>query len=148
MDEKNTIKKVIKYCLIITMLLSVTSCKKQKLHKIRYKIHILNYGEYGEYSSLEIGVSPRYEDVLPVPDTDAFDYWEYEYWGLKDGDYVAFSTMARLSIYYEKWIYIDDVEVAYSKIKNHDYKYYSEYVLETRGYGDSVEYRGFTYREN
>jgi hypothetical protein len=147
MDEKNAIMKRTKLILFFTLLITIGSCKKEKLHKIKFKIHVLNYGQYGIYSNLEIGVWPRYEDVLPNLGDNLLDYWEYEYLGLKNGDYVSFLTSARLSIYYEKWIYIDDVEVAYCKIKNDDYKYYNDYVIETRGYGDSIQYRGFTYIE-
>lgn len=145
MDAKNTIKSVI---ICIAIALALSGCKKEKLHKIKYTMRILNYGVYGGLSMPEIGIWPRYTDSIPRLGYGTVEYWEYEYLGLKKGDYVSFITQCRLSTYLEKHIYIDDKEVAYSKIKYQDYKYYNPIVVETRGYGDSVEYRGFTYLEN
>jgi hypothetical protein len=89
---------------------------------------------------------PRYENDPPKLNSRLPETWEYEYLGLKDGDKINFSVDIPLSTYYEKWVYIDDQEVAYKKIKVSDSNYYQNTVIESRGF-EGIEDWGVEYKE-
>lgn len=122
------------------------SCKKKTYHKIRFELKILQQSTYGIATPIYLAILPRYENEPPTLNSRLPETWKYEYLGLKDGDKIYFSVDIPLSTYYEKWVYIDDKEVAYKKIKVSDDKYYSNEVIESRGLED-LEGWGVVYNE-
>ena len=123
------------------------ACKKKTYHKIRFEFKILQQSKYGSATPIYLSILPKYESELPTLNATLPETWFYEYLGLKDGDKIYFSVDIPLSTYYEKWVYIDDKEVAYKKIKVSDSNYYSNKIIESRGLGD-LEGWGVVYKEN
>jgi hypothetical protein len=115
-------------------------------HKIRFEFKILQQSKYGSATPIYLSILPKYESELPALNAALPETWFYEYLGLKDGDKIYFSVDIPLSTYYEKWVYIDDKEVAYKKIKVSDSNYYSNKIIESRGLGD-LEGWGVEYKE-
>jgi hypothetical protein len=120
---------------IISSLTLIACSKTEEIHTIKYKIRILNQSKYGSsVTPIYVGCSPYYEDSIPrIPD-NGFHEWEYNYIGpIKFDQRICFNVQIPLSVYYEMWIYVDDLEYIYRKIKTLDYKYYSTYIEEARG---------------
>lgn len=122
------------------------SCKKKTFHKIRFELRIIQQSKYESATPIYLSILPRYESEAPKLNSRLPETWNYEYLGLKDGDKIYFSVDIPLSTYYEKWVYIDNQEVAYKRIKASDSNYYQNTIIESRGLED-IEGWGVEYKE-
>jgi hypothetical protein len=130
----------------MTIICLFFSCKKKTYHKIRFELKILQQSKYGSATPISLSILPRYENEPPTLNSRLPETWKYEYLGLKDGDKIYFSVDIPLSTFYEKWVYIDNKEVAYKRIKVSDSNYYQNTVIESRGLND-LEGWGEEYKE-
>jgi hypothetical protein len=131
---------------ILILICLFYSCKKKTFHQIRFELRIIQQSKYESATPINLSIMPRYENDPPKLNSRLPETWEYEYLGLKDGDKINFSVDIPLSTYYEKWVYIDDQEVAYKKIKVSDSNYYQNTVIESRGF-EGIEDWGVEYKE-
>lgn len=129
------------------IVLSMSSCKKKpKYHHIRFELRIIEQSKYGAITPMYLGILPYYQSDPPKLESRQPSSWHYDYMELKEGDKIYFALDIPLSTYYEKWIFIDGKEVAYKRIKVSDMNYYSNQILEQRGY-DDLEGWGVEYKE-
>lgn len=131
---------------LLILICLLGACKKQALHKIRFEFKVLEQSKYGSTTPIYLSILPKQENEQAKIGAMLPETWFYEYAGLKDGDKVYFAIDIPLSVYYEKWVYIDGVEVAYKRIKVSDSHYYENKIIESRGYED-LEGWGVVYRE-
>lgn len=146
MDDKNIKRNTMKYIILLVIFGIFFSCKKKTYHKIRFEFKILDQSKYGSITPIYLSILPRYEDERPKLNSRLPETWFYEYLGLKDGDKIFFAVDIPLSIYYEKWVYVDGKEVAYKKIKVSDSQYYNNTIIESRGLVDLEDW-GEEYKE-
>lgn len=140
-------KNIIYLVLVISTIFFVSCEKETNTHKIKYQIKFLELPMYGVSNYLEVEASPSYLGeynnslnsygnlIKPyIDNSQAQDsLWEYEYWELKNGDYVEFNLLAQLDYHYELRVFIDDVEVSYKRVKIHDSQYFGIEHIETLG---------------
>jgi len=106
--------KLISYLFLV---LVVFSCKKQNLHKLKFKFEVIEDCQscYSDYFS--VSCKPRYSDQQPkihAGQLETGSVWEYEYWELKDGDEVIFNVSPTgMSYTYRISVYVDDKIVSY-----------------------------------
>jgi hypothetical protein len=130
---------------LILILFILCSCiKKEETHTIKYKVRILNQSKYGStVTPIYVRCSPYYIDSIPIIPDNGFHEWEYNYIGpIKYDQQICFNVQIPLSVYYEMWVYVDDLEYIYRKIKTSDSNYYSTFIEEARGV--KIE-KGYTY---
>jgi len=112
-------KNPIAIILLLTIIL-ISSCKKESLHLLEYKIEIYESPAWydSERMDWEIGFSHTHEDK-PVdwflPRTGVSE-WKYEYYGLLQGEEVSFIAIG--NYYYRMSVSIDGLETSSSIIDN------------------------------
>lgn len=143
--------KILFYVILSTLILTVTSCKKEpRMHKITYDITFIETPSYGYTNFMELGCTPAYMgDYNYDPQNPSINYdiaksghWDYEYWELKDGDKVHFSLWAADGYYFEMRVFIDGSEVSYKKM--YGSTIVEEYGINNSDLSSSIE---FTYYE-
>ena len=149
--------------ILIILTISLISCKKENLHKIKYQIKFLELPDWYHSNYLEVTASPCYIGeynysrdengtiILPNIDYDqAKDgLWEYEYWELKDNSRVLFMLLAKIDYHYELRVFIDGKQVSYKRVKTSDQQYFHAIEIEGNGLDNDPksDYIEFTYKE-
>ncbi len=149
--------------ILIILTISLISCKKDNLHKIKYQIKFLELPDWYNSNYLEVTASPCYigeynysrdkNGTIILPNIDYEQtkdgLWEYEYWELKDNSRVLFMLLAKIDYHYELRVFIDGKQVSYKRVKTSDQQYF--HAIETEGYGldnnPKSDFIEFTYKE-
>lgn len=110
------------YLVVLVFTLSLTSCKKENYHKVKFEIEFIEDCQPGYSDMIDINCIPHYNDVpsdIPYINKENIQsgyIWKYEYWKVLEGDKILFTVMPQQGYHFIMKVYTDDKLVSYREI--------------------------------
>lgn len=133
------------YLIIFVFTFSLTSCKKENYHKVKYELEFIEGCQFGYSDMIDVNCLPHYNDSLSdIPFLNKEDIepgykWKYEYWQLSNNDKVIFTVMPQQGYHFIMRVYIDDKLVSYREVTTGYGGYYATTTVDIGGINNRAD---------